>query len=154
MESPETRHDTPTFRVFLNELMAQGNQTNANNSKMAVTPSQGRRSSEGATLSLLREQVRVSAEAAIVFHNRKHEMANTADGDSAGTPPFVLDSDGAPTKGEDVKTPTLNSEEAWLEMRRRFEIAHDPAARASSAGVGSPGPTQRHASQARRASVA
>ena len=130
-------------------MKAQGTRTD-DNSKIAGTPS------ESAAMSLLREQVRVSATAAILYHNRKHEQTSKADSDSAGPPPFFLEKEDE----EEVKTPTLTSEEAWLEMRRRFGVAHDPATRTSSAASSASvvdAPTQRQArdsKNARRASVA
>ncbi|KAJ1473331.1 hypothetical protein T484DRAFT_2025345 [Baffinella frigidus] len=47
---------------------------------------------------------------------------------SAGLPPCFVESSDAALLREEVKTPTLNSMEAWQEMRRRFRVAHDPAA--------------------------
>jgi len=51
--------------------------------------------------------------------------------DSAAPPPVFLESSGAPSTDEEVKTPTLN---LWDEMRRLFDVAHDPATLASSDG--------------------
>ena len=34
----------------------------------------------------------------------------------------------APINDEEVQTPTLDSAQAWSEMRKRFRIAHNPAA--------------------------
>ncbi|KAJ1467221.1 hypothetical protein T484DRAFT_2027502 [Baffinella frigidus] len=70
---------------------------------------------------------------------RTNSSSQAAD-DSAGPPPSCLkaESSGAPNKdkGEMVKTPTVEAQEAWTEMKRRFQVAHRfHATRASSDGV-------------------
>ena len=55
---------------------------------------------------LLPQRMRVSAKAATLC--RQHEKA--------------------PINDEEVQTPTLDSTQAWNEMRKRFRVAHNPAA--------------------------
>ncbi|KAJ1469669.1 hypothetical protein T484DRAFT_1918861 [Baffinella frigidus] len=89
---------------------------------------------QGYPSSLLLLQLRVNVAAATTWSCKLETTVSSrkAAVKSAAPPPLSLECIGAPKEGEAVKTPTLNSVDAWHEMSRRFDVAHDPAARASS----------------------
>ncbi|KAJ1468268.1 hypothetical protein T484DRAFT_1755277 [Baffinella frigidus] len=87
--------------------------------------------------SLLLLRLRVNVAAATMWSCKQETTVSSrrAAGDSAAPPPPVsLELIGAPKEGEGVETSMLNSVDAWHEMSLRFDVAHDPAARASSDG--------------------
>ncbi|KAJ1464431.1 hypothetical protein T484DRAFT_2027966 [Baffinella frigidus] len=90
--------------------------------------------SSGYPSSLLLLQLRVNVAAATTWSCKQETTVSSrkAAGERTAPPPLSLECIGAPKEGEAVKTPTLNSVDAWHEMYRRFDVAHDPAARASS----------------------
>jgi len=93
----------------------------------------------GCASALLILQLRFSAK------SEKTISSSKAAGDSAGPPPFFFELKGAPMKGEKVKvtqSPGKSVErrrnlagsaykdaksDAWVELGRRFQVAHDPA---------------------------
>ncbi|KAJ1470964.1 hypothetical protein T484DRAFT_1916994 [Baffinella frigidus] len=95
---------------------------------------EGTTRSSGYPSSLLLLQLRVNVAAATTWSCKQETTVSRrkAAGERAAPPPLSLECIGAPKEGEAVKTPTLNSVDAWHEMSRRFDVAHDPAARASS----------------------
>ena len=86
--------------------------------------------SVGCASALLPQRMRDSATAVSVWYRTNSK--SKAAGDSAGAPPFSLDSIfEVCAKSETVASP------AWAEMKRRYQFAHGrPAARASSDAPG------------------